>query len=215
VIPLAGLLACGGCGYHSIVASVAAGPVIRVLPGLHQLRGGAPSGAIAGAPDDEGSRGLARDLADGAAPPRAAQLLNEFETAVTSRAGPAGTVARRRPHPTWNETGTKPAGGRPRRSESTWKVAALESGGGGNRTARPGTTEEKKVAASGPWGMSKLPASPVVSSDLVPEGRGRAPLTAAVREASLYRGQAALAPRGSRAEATSPSPQRGLVDHGR
>ena len=36
-----------------------------------------------------------------------------------------------------------------------------------------GTAKEKKLAASGPWGMSKLPASPVDSRYLVPEGHGR------------------------------------------
>src|SRR5262245_12856925 len=49
--------------------------------------------------------------------------------------------------------------------------AGLECGG--NRTARARTAKEKKVAASIPWGMSKLPASPVDSRYLVPGGHGR------------------------------------------
>src|SRR5262249_38846645 len=46
------------------------------------------------------------------------------------------------------------------------------SGGGGNRTARAETAKEKKVAASIPWGC-RLPAYPVDSRYLVPEGYGR------------------------------------------
>ena len=51
---------------------------------------------------------------------------------------------------TWNVPGPFRLGTRRRRSESTWKSAGLENGGGGNRTGPP-RSSEKRVDFIGPW----------------------------------------------------------------
>jgi len=58
-----------------------------------------------------------------------------------------------------------------RRSNNALKVNALESGGGGNRTRPTGDGEGEESSSDGT--MSKLPAPPVVSRHLVPQGHRR------------------------------------------